>query len=200
MLRHCTAILTTLLVASAGYAADPSLHHDHIPIGATIDNIHNDHVRETLVYLGPRDGSFVFIIKRGSTYGRSGSTIFHDAQGNTHKVVHANGGVVTYTPHNCVRVLGTCRYSVTYANGNMQQFQRTTQAEGDNFVAELVLVRGDGALVPRATARFTLHEDGVVEWSQTVTPTGRVLPRWTTRRSWVEGDDRQPPPAAKDRG
>ncbi|MHA3916448.1 hypothetical protein [Halovulum sp. GXIMD14793] len=145
MFRSLAAFLIFATVATAEQA-DLSIDFESIPIGGAIESSGQNRTTSTLVYRGAEDGSFVFDAFHNASSGQPDSRIFQDEQGNTQKVVHHNGSMITYQPHDCGRVLGVCRYTVTYANGNSQSFQRTTRTDGDGFISEHVLVREDGKL------------------------------------------------------
>jgi hypothetical protein len=163
-------VLASILALAAGQAAAQDIGYkmDRIKAGSTntfknFDGMVNTHVFEGKVgehyvyktYNGP-DASFPWIRTRYTT-----------PTGELVRAEIAGGEVLTYEPHNCVRTLGSCSYTVKSNARRPSEQIRFTEVDGDTLTFSVTY--GGGKVYYTGTGEMGEHG-----W-----PT-RVTVRWKT--------------------
>lgn len=102
--------------------------------------------RVTHVFMGKVGNAYVIESYKGKVKpGERDFTTYLDQDGNYLKFVYPDGSMYKYQPHDCKRVLGTCRYTEIAPDGTRQKLTHVARAIRGGFEFQV------------------LHEDGEVK-------------------------------------
>ncbi len=121
-----TAIAMT--IAGAATAQDISIPMDQVGRGSTITiqtsagDVFTNHI---LGQSGLNEYSYA-VYSGPDTSGPPAWVTYTDSSGNVTSRVNAQGGITTFTPHRCNRIVGPCTYTETRPDGARLAFTRIT--------------------------------------------------------------------------
>ena len=98
----------------------------------------------------------------------------------------ASGTSYSFTPHNCVRTLGTCDYLHVFATGATRPYRRVTEVGPDGMWESRRYRIKDGEPVFIDAWFLSFAEDGLVERAERRNEAGEVTWGRTAERLWVD--------------
>ena len=114
-------VLAAGTLASAASANGPELDLAKVPTGLVAVYERNDGHIYSHLYVGPGQYGYEIHVYSGDLERGPNSRVFLDPNGNTVRVLVADGRQAVYQPHNCRRTLGYCRYTITDERGTLQR-------------------------------------------------------------------------------
>ncbi|PTX56488.1 YD repeat-containing protein [Litoreibacter ponti] len=146
--------------------ADIRIQMAEIAPGSSVTYLVSDGTRRTHHFEGEQDGVYVVTYWNGRGKGLDGGlygTARYDSDGRMLSLTRPGGKVTTYTPHNCFRVVGECRYTAKNEKGRVWQYgRRITETEtGFTFENFRLTATGQEAFVTKGAV--TLDEMGMMD-------------------------------------
>jgi len=132
-LKKSLAILLTLAATQVA-AQDIGYKMDAIKPGSTITFKNFDNMVDTHVFEGKTGEHYVFKTYNGPTDAQPlQATVFVTENGEVVRVEKAGGEWITFTPHNCVRTVGTCSYVQKSNKRRPMKYNRFTEVSGNTL-------------------------------------------------------------------
>ena len=139
-------------------------------------------------YLGREGDDYLFNYQRDDSAGDPAT--FTSWANRASQLVRWTGidGIASMSPHDCWPTIGTCSFTITFADGEYVDIQSSMTRDGDIWEhRRYVDVDGIRTLYERGCTRmdeygfpidnWTEYWDGDVEWSERVTTMGQPDPR-----------------------
>lgn len=146
--------------------ADIRIKMDEIAKGSSVTYLVEDGTRRTHHFEGEQDGAYVVTFWKGRGKGLDAGlygTARYNADGRMISLTRPGGRKITYTPHNCFRVVGECRYTATRDTGETRDLGRRQEPTKDGFTFQNFRVVEGGDEVIVAEGRVSLDEMGMMQ-------------------------------------
>lgn len=167
--------LAAILLATPA-KSDIRLKIDEIAVGSSVTFLLEDGTRQTHHFEGRQGDTYKITYWKGRGKGLDAGIeaigIF-DLEGRMLRGKRVSGQWFTYTPHNCFRVLGLCRYTTTRADGRVWQMGRRQVATKDGFTFEEFRME-NGKETVISVGYVTLDHKGMMK-ELSVEPGGRLI-------------------------
>ncbi|MEL6751555.1 MAG: hypothetical protein AAFO70_05705 [Pseudomonadota bacterium] len=164
-MRMLTALCFVLICLPAN-AQDSRIKIADIAKGSSVTFLMSNNIRTTHHFEGPVDEGYLVTFWKGRGKGLDGGIMANgifNADGRMVRYSPARGTPVTYTPHNCLRVVGTCRYTATSKEGRTRRFGRTwTPEKNGGYKFRFFEIKGD-VEATLASVQVTLDDMGMMQ-------------------------------------
>lgn len=122
-----TIFCMAMLLAAPVAAEDYRIKIAEIAKGSSVTYMMTNHIRQTYHFEGPVAGGYEVSFWKGRGKGLdagiTGIALFN-SDGRMLRYTQSGGKPVRYKPHNCFRVVGTCTYTATRADGRTREMGR----------------------------------------------------------------------------
>lgn len=155
-------ILFLFAFAAPAWAGNFGVDFTNMPVGLQAWYQGSENRRWVDVYVGQRGGRHVMERRLNSAYGELAETRFYDPQGHEVERHAAAGHWQTFTPRNCIRVLGPCRAEVTDSRSGPHIIHGTMHVDGDTYYYKWVADHHDDTM----RAHYRLGAYNLPSWSR----------------------------------
>ena len=159
------ALGIAVLLAAPVSAEDYRIKITEIAKGSSVTYMTTHDGLSTHHFEGAVDGGYEVSFWKGHGKGVGGGVVgigLFDSDGRTLSYTKTGGKPVRYTPHNCLRVVGTCTYTATRADGSVRKMGRRLKPTASGFSFEVFRVTENGELM-LDRGHVTLDEMGMMK-------------------------------------
>lgn len=188
--KLCFALLVANVWPTFSFAQDISIKMHEIPKGSWF--LMSDAGGPAMhLFLGKNGRFYIYDFVPGKD--PSGQRLFRDfrdVNGNNVKRSFSDGREVTYKPHNCQRVVGTCTYTERGTDNAGKPYSTTMKREntpkGNGFAFVVHAIADDGTRIPvRSGVVKSLDQMGMVERGRMKTHAiGKTIYHKKLQSSW----------------